>query len=49
MIPLVMESGDTRGLVLERVEVQTLPGLEKLQPWKDTAGFARKEYADFLD
>jgi hypothetical protein len=49
MIPLIVESGDAQGRVLERVEVQPLPGLEKRQPWKETAGFARKEYADFLD
>ena len=48
-LALVIESGDLAGTVLRRVEVAVLPGLTASLPWQHVAGFAHKEYADFLD
>lgn len=48
-VPLVIESGDRAGTVLHRIEVSVLPQLAQQLPWQALAGYARKEYADFLD
>lgn len=48
-VALVIESGDSAGNVLHRIEVSVLPRLEQRLPWLGLAGYAQKEYADFLD
>jgi len=48
-VALVIESGDRAGTVLRRIEVAVLPGLSASLPWQQMQGYARKEYADFLD
>jgi len=48
-LALVIESGDRAGTVYRRVEVAVLPTLESRLPWQQLQGYARKEYADFLD
>lgn len=49
MIPLLVETGDTKGSFRERMEVKVQPGLTKVSPWTNLKGYAQKEYADFLD
>ena len=49
MIPLLIEKGDAAGRTLERIEIMPRPALAKALPWAGTEGYARKEYADFLD
>jgi hypothetical protein len=48
-IPLVIESGDKAATFFQRVEVKPLATLSTKLPWNSISGYARKEYADFLD
>ena len=49
MIPLLVEKGDVKGRVLERMEVKVQPGLSDAPRWTGLKGYAQKEYTDFLD
>lgn len=49
MIPLIAETGDLKHTYYNRVEVQVQNSLRKTLPWTNLNGYARKEYADFLD
>lgn len=48
-IPLLIESGDKAGRVLNRMEISPLASLRRDLPWQKLKGFGQKEYADFLD
>ncbi|WP_426103795.1 hypothetical protein [Massilia sp. TSP1-1-2] len=48
-LALVIESGDKAATVFKRVQVTVQPGLAPVLPWTTLAGYAHKEYADFLD
>ncbi|WUR10974.1 hypothetical protein E7V67_014715 [[Empedobacter] haloabium] len=48
-IPLVIESGDTDGTSLHRMVLTVHQGVTPDLPWRALAGYARREYADFLD
>lgn len=49
MIPLLVETGDTKGSFLDRMEVKVQPALVEVSRWTNLKGYAQKEYADFLD
>lgn len=48
-VPLVIESGDTAGTSLHRMVLTVRPGVTADLPWRRLTGYARREYADFLD
>ncbi|WEF34295.1 hypothetical protein [Pseudoduganella chitinolytica] len=48
-IPLVIESGDVAGTSTHRMVLTVQPGVTHELPWRGLAGYARREYADFLD
>jgi len=48
-IPLVIESGDRAGTYFNRLELTVQPQLTRELPWQKLKGYARREYADFLD
>jgi hypothetical protein len=48
-IPLVIESGDKAGTFFNRLELTVRPQLTGEPPWQKLKGYARREYADFLD
>ena len=48
-IPLVIESGDKAGTTFNRLALTVQPGLRRDLPWQKLTGYARREYADFLD
>lgn len=48
-IPLVIENGDKASNSYRRIEIQVSNKLSKETPWKNTKGYAQKEYSDFLD
>ncbi len=48
-VPLVIESGDKAATFYNRVELTVQGSVTPQQPWLKTKGFARREYADFLD
>lgn len=48
-LALVIESGDRAATLFRRVQVTVLPGVAPGAPWTGLAGYAHKEYADFLD
>jgi len=48
-VPLVIESGDKAATFYNRVELTVMKGVTPERPWLDTKGYARREYADFLD
>jgi hypothetical protein len=48
-IPLVIESGDKAGTFSNRLELTVQPQLTGELPWQKLKGYARREYADFLD
>ncbi|GGZ02016.1 hypothetical protein ACFFTM_08540 [Pseudoduganella plicata] len=48
-IPLVIESGDRAGTFFNRLELTVQPHLAGDLPWQKLKGYARREYADFLD
>ena len=49
MIPLLVEKGDIKGSVLERMEIRVLPNTADVPRWTNLKGYAQKEYTDFLD
>lgn len=49
MIPLVVESGRKDGSIWQRIDVTPAPALASALPWTKTGGYARREFADFLD
>jgi hypothetical protein len=48
-VPLIIESGDKAATFFNRVEVTPLARPARELPWQKLKGYARKEYADFLD
>lgn len=48
-IPLVIESGDSAGTSLHRIVLTVQRDVTRTLPWQRLAGYARREYADFLD
>jgi len=48
-IPLVIESGDKAGTFFNRLALTVQPQLSSDLPWQKLKGYARREYADFLD
>lgn len=49
MVPLVIESGNRQNTFYRRIEIMPQPKLAATLPWQGIAGYAQKEYADFLD
>ncbi len=48
-IALIIESGDTENTFFRKTEVSATTQTSPAQPWLHLAGFANKEYSDFLD
>ena len=48
-LALVVESGDTGGRFYRKVQVAVAPSLTRVLPWEQLGGYARREYADYLD
>ncbi|MFZ6773795.1 hypothetical protein ACO0LB_13860 [Undibacterium sp. SXout7W] len=48
-IPLIIESGNKEATFYRRVDIKPQTTTVRDLPWANTKGFARKEYADFLD
>ena len=49
MIPLLVEKGDVKGSILERMEIRVQPKTADMPRWTNLKGYAQKEYTDFLD
>ncbi|MEC5163870.1 hypothetical protein ACFDR9_004330 [Janthinobacterium sp. CG_23.3] len=48
-IALTIESGDKANTFYRRVDAKPLASLSRALPWSRVAGYAQKEYSDFLD
>ena len=48
-IPLIIESGNKEATFYRRVDIKPQASTTREVPWSNTKGFAKKEYADFLD
>jgi hypothetical protein len=48
-LPLVIETGDKAATVFQRIVFKPQTNLTTQLPWNKLAGYAQKEYSDFLD